>query len=103
MAFCSCWWKACDMSNQISRVAALIRNDLHDAPYGLLEDLYVEAQARGQGVGRVLHDAVLRKARECGCYKLIGTSRDDGTRDAVHTMYERWGYARHGIEFRMEV
>lgn len=88
--------------NEIGRARlVLIANDLHEEPYGLLEDLYVAPSWRSAGIGRELHDAVLAKAREQGCYKLIGASRNDGTRDAVHAWYERLGYVRHGIEFRM--
>lgn len=88
--------------NEIGRARlVLIENDLHEEPYGLLEDLYVAPTYRSAGIGGKLHDAVLKKAREQGCYKLVGTSRNDGTREAVHAWYERLGYARHGIEFRM--
>ncbi len=78
----------------------LIKNDLHDKPFGLLEDVYVHTSYRGQGIAGELLDAVLKKASEA-CYKLIATSRDDGTRTDVHAWYERLGFKNYGREFRI--
>jgi GNAT superfamily N-acetyltransferase len=72
------------------------------ARFGLLEDLYVEQAYRGHGVARELVGAVVERARREGCYKLIATSRNDGTREGVHRWYERLGFRDYGTEFRME-
>ena len=77
----------------------LLHNDLHDKPFGLLEDVYVNPSYRGNGVARELLDAVISRAGEL-CYKLIATSRNDGTRDAVHEWYIRLGFECYGTEFR---
>jgi len=81
----------------------VLKNDLHGEPFGLLEDLFVEPEYRSQGVGGALHVAVVDKARSLGCYKLIATSRTDGTREAVHEWYARLGYRTYGAEFRMDL
>ena len=81
----------------------LLKNDLHGEPYALLEDVFVEREHRGRGIGGWLHEQVLQKARASGCYKLIATSRDDGTRDMVHAWYEGLGYRKYGLEFRMDL
>ena len=81
----------------------VLKNDLHREPFGLLEDLYVHPLHRGRGIARLLHQAVCEYARECGCYKLIATSRNDGTRKKVHEWYERLGYRAYGTEFRMDL
>jgi GNAT superfamily N-acetyltransferase len=77
----------------------LMTNDLHDAPFGLLEDVYVDESERGGGLGTTLVNEVIAAAREAGCYKLIATSRT--SRPKVHELYERLGFAKHGVEFRM--
>src|SRR5262249_28091204 len=79
----------------------LVRNDLHDAPYGYLEDVFVDEALRGQGIGTRLVERVVRAAREEGCYKLVATSRY--TRPRVQKLYMQLGFADHGKEFRMEL
>lgn len=81
----------------------LIENDLHHRPYGLLEDVWVDEDHRSHGVGAEMVAAVKECAKlEHGCYKLIATSRDDGTRDWVHAWYLRLGFKDWGTEFRMD-
>ena len=76
-------------------------NDLHSAPFGLLEDVFVDESKRGQGLGTELIAEVLAAARDVGCYKIIATSRM--TRPRVHELYERLGFHKHGVEFRMDI
>lgn len=77
----------------------VMTNDLHDAPFGLLEDVYVDESQRGNGLGTALVKEVIAAARDAGCYKLIATSRT--SRSKVHELYERLGFDNHGVEFRM--
>ncbi|MEK7213039.1 MAG: GNAT family N-acetyltransferase [Patescibacteria group bacterium] len=77
----------------------LIKNDLHDKPYGLLEDVFVEEKARGRGLGTALVKAVIEEANAQGCYKLVGTSRY--ARESVHKMYLSLGFSDYGKEFKM--
>lgn len=78
----------------------LLRNDLHTQPFGLLEDVFVELDYRGAGVAKELLEAVMAEAKR-SCYKLIATSRNDGTRTAVHEWYTRLGFMNYGTEFRI--
>lgn len=78
----------------------ILRNDLHSKPFGLLEDIFVNKNLRGQGIGTKLIKQVIEKAREKKCYKIIATSRN--SRRAVHKLYRRLGFKKHGIEFRMD-
>lgn len=78
----------------------LIKNDLYSKPYGLLEDVFVEEEFRGQGIGKKLVEMVIEKARELGCYKLIATSRFE--RENVHRLYQNLGFKKHGFEFRID-
>lgn len=79
----------------------MLRNDLHEVPFGLLEDVFVDPEARGHGIGPELVQAVIEEARAAHCYKLIATSRRE--RPAVHRMYERLGFRPHGTEFRIDL
>ena len=78
-----------------------MHNDLHKAPFGLLEDVYVNETRRGTGIGSHLVREAVAAAREAGCYKLIATSRR--SRPKVHELYEKLGFERHGFEFRMNL
>jgi GNAT superfamily N-acetyltransferase len=77
----------------------VMTNDLHQAPFGLLEDVYVDESQRGSGIGTALVKEVIAAAHELGCYKLVATSRM--SRPKVHELYERLGFEKHGVEFRM--
>lgn len=78
----------------------IMHNDLHDEPFGLLEDVFVNESRRGEGYGTELVRAVIDAARAENCYKLIATSRT--SRPRVHALYERLGFRNHGFEFRMD-
>lgn len=79
----------------------IMTNDLHDTPFGLLEDVFVVESERGSGLGTVLVEEVIAAARAAGCYKLVATSR--ASRPKVHALYERFGFASYGVEFRMNL
>ena len=57
----------------------IMTNDLHDAPFGLLEDVFVAESERGSGLGTALVNEAIAAAREAGCYKLVATSRGQMT------------------------
>ena len=77
----------------------LMHNDLHQEPFGLMEDVFVDESQRGGGVGAQLVNEIIAAAKENGCYKLIATSRD--SRPKVHELYRRLGFSDHGREFRI--
>ncbi len=78
----------------------LIYNDLHTEPYGLLEDVFVEENGRGKGIGTALVKEVIREAKERGCHRLIACSRY--SRPEVHQWYIGLGFEDYGKEFKME-
>ncbi len=89
-----------DSGKEVARAFLyLMHNDLHEEPFGLLEDVEVEESVRGQGIGTKLVNDVIATARQKSCYKLIATSRH--SRPKVHALYERIGFQNHGVEFRM--
>ena len=79
----------------------LMYNDLHDKPFGLMEDVYVDESCRGQGIGSKLVNQIIELAKESNCYKLIATSRT--SRPQVHKFYQRLGFTLHGVEFRIDL
>jgi GNAT superfamily N-acetyltransferase len=78
----------------------LIINDLNQEPYGFLEDVFVDESLRGKGIGTELVGKIIAEAKNCGCYKLIATSRHK--REKVHLLYNKLGFKDHGIEFRLD-
>lgn len=57
-----------------------------------LEDVVVDASARGQGLGAALVEAALRRARSAGAEAVDLTSHP--TREAANRLYERLGFHR---------
>ena len=66
----------------------LMYNDLHDQPFALMEDIYVDESYRSQGVGSELVEQVVELAQKANCYKLISTSHT--SRSKVHEVYTTW-------------
>lgn len=78
----------------------IMRNELHDRPFGLLEDVFVDPAERGKGLATLLVQEVIAEARKRGCYKLVANSRHE--RAKVHELYFKLGFKSRGIEFRID-
>ncbi len=93
------------IDNEVKEVAHaylyILNNDLHDEPFGLMEDVFVIEEFRGQGLGGQLVKKVIEVAKREGCYKLICTSRYG--KEYVHKMYHKLGFTDHGKEFRINI
>lgn len=81
--------------------AYILHNDLHQQPFALMEDVYINEAFRGQGLGSNIVRQVIKLAQDANCYKLIATSRE--SRSKVHALYQRLGFTQHGLEFRMDL
>lgn len=79
----------------------IIKNDRHEEPYGIMENVYVEKEYRGQGIGSALVKQVIQEAKDLNCYKLLSQSRYG--KEDVHGMYLRYGFKDHGKNFRMDL
>jgi GNAT superfamily N-acetyltransferase len=79
----------------------ILENDLHEQPFGFLEDVFVDEAYRGRGLGKKINREIIRLAKERGCYKIVATSRFD--RPEVHAMYLKLGYEKRGFEFRLDL
>lgn len=87
---------------EIARIwVYFIKNNLHAQPYALIEDLFVNEEFRNQGIGAKMVRAAIEEAKRAGCYKLIGTSRNE--REEVHQFYVKNGLKEYGKEFRIEL
>lgn len=78
----------------------ILYNELHDQPFGLLEDLFVEPGHRKRSIGSKLTEEAVQYANFQGCYKLICTSRY--TSKKIYSMYKKYGFKDHGREFRID-
>lgn len=70
----------------------VIPNLTHSAsPYAVIENVVVDAELRGTGLGRRIMDATLQAAWDAGCYKamLLTGSRNPGT----HAFYRACGFS----------
>lgn len=91
-----------DNGQEVGRIFLyLIKNDLHETPYGLFEDIFVEESHRSQGVGKQLVAALIEEAKKQGCYKIVACARY--SRPEVHAWYERIGFKDYGKEFRLDL
>src|SRR3989344_5641006 len=79
----------------------IMHNDLHKEPFGFMENVFVQEEHRGKGIGKKLIESLIQEAKKQGCYKIIGTSRYE--RSEVHSMYEKFGFKDYGKEFRMDL
>ncbi len=79
----------------------LLYNDLHEKPFGFMEDVFVNEDFRGKGIGKRLVNEIIKKAKENNCYKLVCTSRYE--KEKVHGLYEKLGFSDHGKEFRIDL
>lgn len=89
-------------NHQVARAYLYImHNELHQEPFGLLEDVYVDENYRGLGLGTKLVQQVIETASQKGCYKLVATSRK--SRPKVHQLYKKLGFEIRGLEFRINL
>ena len=68
-------------------------------PFAIVENVVVDAEARGGGYGRRLMDFAMRAARQAGCYK-VGLSSNNQRPDA-HAFYRAIGFedTHHGFTY----
>ncbi|MFZ3205459.1 MAG: GNAT family N-acetyltransferase [Pseudomonas sp.] len=78
----------------------LIEHLAHNfARSAILEDVVVDADARGLGIGQALIGKAAERARAWGCYKLALSSNQ--SREQAHRFYARLGFKPHGISLAL--
>lgn len=68
-------------------------------PWALVENVIVDEKYRRQGIGRLLMDYAIARAKKAGCYR-IGLSSDK-KRPEAHQFYRALGFkaSAHGFRF----
>lgn len=66
----------------------------------ILEDVVVNQEYRGQGIGKIMMEFANRLCRDKGCYKMSFSSNRN--REAAHRFYESLGFRKHGFSFYVD-
>lgn len=84
----------------IGTFALLIMDNLGHlgSPSAIIEDVAVDPEWQGRGVGKMMMQHAKKICEEKGCYKVILSSKL--IRERAHAFYESLGFVRHGYSFR---
>ena len=83
-----------------SMVLVLIPNLAHGgAPYALVENVVVDAESQGTGIGKALMQEATDRARRAGAYKLALTTNLQ--RSETHEFYEALGLEQTHVGFKV--
>ena len=93
---------ACAGDQVVGTYALLIMDNLAHVgtPSGIVEDVAVAPAWQSRGVGRAMMDDAMAHCRRAGCYKMVLSS--NLKREKAHLFYERLGFERHGVSFRVQ-
>lgn len=81
-------------------VLLIVPNLSHEArPWAIVENMVVDSNYRLKGIGRLLMDYAINRAREAGCYKLQLLS--NVKRKGAHRFYKALGFQTSAYGFRM--
>ena len=69
------------------------------APFAVVEYVVVDEKRRSQGIGKLLMEYVIARAKEAGCYKIALTS--DNRREQAHKFYNSIGFKSSSHGFRL--
>jgi GNAT superfamily N-acetyltransferase len=87
----------------VGTFALLIMDNLAHlgAPSAIIEDVAVDPDWQGHGVGKAMMEHALTICRERGCYKAALSS--NLRRKRAHAFYDALGFERHGYSFRVSM
>lgn len=87
----------------VGSCALLIMDNLGHlgARSGVIEDVVVDPERQGAGIGGALIAHALAECRAKGCYKAALSSARK--RERAHAFYETLGFERHGYSFLLEM
>lgn len=68
---------------------------------GVIEDVAVDPQHQGKGVGKIMMAFAMEQCKKAGCYKLALSSNIK--RQKTHKFYESLGFKQHGISFAIDL
>ena len=89
--------------NVVGTFALLVMDNLGHmgAPSAIIEDVAVEPNLQGHGIGKAMMRYALKICSEKGCYKAVLSS--NLKRERAHAFYESLGFERHGYSFLVSV
>ena len=92
--------------DKADRVIGLVNYVLHantwtEKPVCYLEDLFVDASARGQGAGRALIEAVIDLAKSQGWYRVYWQTKQGNT--TARTLYDKIAPATDWVRYDVNV
>ena len=79
-----------DLNNKIVGMLTLAIIDIPTGMLGRIEDVVVDKEARGKGIGEQITIAAIQKAKELGLKKIDLTSNP--SREAANRLYKRLGF-----------
>jgi GNAT superfamily N-acetyltransferase len=87
----------------VGSYALLIMDNLGHlgARSALIEDVVVDPDFQGSGIGRAMMNHAISEARVKGCYKVALSSNIK--RERAHAFYEAIGFERHGYSFLLRL
>jgi GNAT superfamily N-acetyltransferase len=87
----------------VGTFALLIMDNLAHmgAPSAIVEDVVVQPDWQGKGIGKRMMQFAIRRCREMGCYKLALSS--NLKREVAHRFDESLGFRRHGYSYLLEL
>lgn len=90
-------------NNVVGTFALLMMDNLAHmgTPSGIVEDVAVDHQYHGRGIGKKMMQFAMEKCQKYGCYKLILSSNVKRTK--AHQFYESLGFKQHGISFHVDI
>ena len=68
---------------------------------GIVEDVAVDPEHQGSGIGRAMMQHALDQCRLAACYKM--TLSSNLKREGAHRFYDSLGFTRHGYSFQIEL
>ena len=81
-------------------VLLIVPNLSHGAcPWALVENLVIGHEQRRRGLGRLLMDYAMARARDAGCYRIVLSS--DKRRHEAHRFYRSLGFQASAHGFRL--
>ena len=81
-------------------VLLIVPNLSHSAlPWALVENIVVDKRCQRQGIGKLLMNYAIARAKETGCFKLVLSS--DKRRKEAHQFYRSLGFQASAHGFRL--
>jgi GNAT superfamily N-acetyltransferase len=86
----------------IGSFALLIMDNLahFGSPSAIVEDVVVSDKYQNNGIGKIMMEFAMEKAKAKGCYKMVLSS--NLKRLDAHRFYENLGFEKHGFSFVVE-